>query len=63
MLARPRTPNDNGYVESLFAMVKSAAAYPGVFPSQESAWAYSREFFRWYNEEHLHTRIGMVTPS
>ncbi len=21
------------------------------------------EFFRWYNEEHLHTRIGMVTPS
>ncbi len=63
LLARPRTPNDNAYVESLFATVKSAPAYPGVFPSQESAWAYFREFFRWYNEEHLHTRIGMVTPS
>ncbi len=24
--------------------------------------AYFTEFFRWYNEEHLHTRLGMVTP-
>jgi transposase InsO family protein len=63
LLARSHTPNDNVYVELLFATVKSAPAHPGVFPSLESAWAYFREFFRCYNEEHLHTRIGMVTPS
>lgn len=62
LFARPRTPNDNPYVESLFATVKTAPAYPGVFPTVEAAVAYFTEFFRWYNEEHLHTRLGMVTP-
>lgn len=63
LLARPHTPNDNAHVESLFATVKTAPAYPAVFPTLEEARAYFRRFFHWYNEEHLHTRIGMVTPS
>ena len=58
-----RAISRNEYGVPTFLTVKSAPAYPGVFPSQESAWAYFREFFCWYNEEHLHTRIGMVTPS
>lgn len=62
LFARPRTPNDNPYVESLFATVKTAPAYPDVFPTVETAVAYFTAFFRWYNEEHLHTRLGMVTP-
>jgi putative transposase len=37
LFARPRTPNDNPYVESLFATVKTAPAYPGVFPTVEAA--------------------------
>lgn len=63
LFARPRTPNDNAFVESLFSTVKTAPAYPGVFATLDEAVIYFTEFFRWYNEEHLHTRIGMVTPS
>jgi len=63
LFARPRTPNDNPFVESLFATVKTAPAYPGVFPTLAEARAYFTRFFAWYNDEHLHTRIGMVTPS
>jgi len=63
LFARPRTPNDNAFVESLFATVKTAPAYPGVFATIEEAITYFTRFFAWYNDEHLHTRIGMVTPS
>jgi putative transposase len=63
LFARPRTPNDNPFVESLFSTVKTAPAYPGVFATMEEAEAYFTRFFAWYNNEHLHTRIGMVTPS
>lgn len=63
LFARPRTPNDNAHVESLFATVKTHPTYPAVFPTLDAARAYCQGFFHWYNEEHLHTRIGMVTPS
>ena len=63
LFARPRTPNDNPFIESLFATVKTHPNYPVAFPSLEKAVKYFIEFFRWYNDEHLHTRIGMVTPS
>jgi transposase InsO family protein len=63
LFARPRTPNDNAHTESLFATVKTAPAYPAVCPTLEAARAYFQQFFAWYNGEHLHTRIGMVTPN
>jgi len=63
LFARPRTPNDNPFVESLFSTVKTTPAYPGVFATIEEAIAYFKQFFAWYNHEHLHTRIGMVTPA
>ncbi len=63
LFARPRTPNDNPFIESLFATVKTAPAYPEVFPTEDDARAYFTTFFEWYNNVHLHTRIGLVTPS
>ena len=62
LFARPRTPNDNPYIESLFSTVKTHPTYPEAFPLLEGARAYFEAFFHWYNHEHLHTRIGMVTP-
>ncbi len=63
LFSRPRTPNDNPYVESFFSTVKTAPAYPGWFTSVEDAVSYFERFFAWYNFEHLHTRIGLVTPN
>jgi len=62
LFARPRTPNDNPFIESFFSTVKTAPAYPGYFRTLEEAFEYFKAFFLWYNTVHLHTRIGMVTP-
>jgi putative transposase len=62
LFARPRTPNDNPFVESLFGTVKTAPQYPGCFLDCEEATEYFTCFFSWYNKEHLHSGIDFVTP-
>jgi putative transposase len=62
LFARPRTPNDNPFVESLFSTVKRAPEYPGRFLDREAAVAYFDRFFPWYNREHYHSGIDYVTP-
>jgi transposase InsO family protein len=62
LFARPRTPNDNPFVESLFGTVKTAPQYPGRFLDREEAVEYFDTYFQWYNKEHLHSGIGYVTP-
>lgn len=62
--ARPRTPNDNPFIESLFSTVKSAPEYPGWFPADDitAAKDYFERYFHWYNTCHYHSRIGYVHP-
>jgi transposase InsO family protein len=60
---RPRTPDDNPYVESFFRTTKYHPAYPGRFRNQKEAEAYFEQFFTWYNTEHLHSGICYVTPA
>jgi len=62
LFARPRTPNDNPFVESLFGTVKTAPQYPGCFLDHDEATEYFTCFFSWYNKEHLHSGIDFVTP-
>ncbi len=62
LFARPRTPNDNPFIESLFGTIKRAPQYPGRFLDQEDARQYFSRYIRWYNVEHYHSRIGYVTP-
>ena len=62
VFARPRTPNDNPFVESLFSTVKRAPQYPGRFLDLEQAVGYFKGYFPWYNTEHLHSGIDYVTP-
>ena len=60
--ARPRTPNDNPFVESAFGTVKTAPGYPGHFLDRDHAVRYFESYFHWYNTEHLHSGIDYVTP-
>jgi putative transposase len=62
LFARPRTPNDNPYIESMFGSIKRAPQYPGGFLDRDEAVQYFREYFPWYNKEHLHSGIEYVTP-
>jgi putative transposase len=62
MFARPRTPNDNPFVESLFGAIKRSPLYPGCFLDRKEAVIYFNEYFPWYNKEHLHSGIDFVTP-
>lgn len=62
LFARPRTPNDNPFVESLFGTVKTDHRYPGQFRDLEDSCQYFDPYFQWYNTEHLHSGIDYVTP-
>jgi transposase InsO family protein len=62
LFARPRTPNDNPYIESAFSTVKRAPEYPGRFLDDDQAVAYFNRYFTWYDTEHYHSAIDYVTP-
>jgi transposase InsO family protein len=62
LFARPRTPNDNPFVESAFSTIKTAPGYPVRFLDCEEATKYFDRFFGWYNNEHYHSGIDYVTP-
>ena len=61
---RPRVSNDNPYSESLFRTLKYCPQWPqDGFASLDAARAWVRDFMRWYNNEHRHSRIRFVTPT
>jgi putative transposase len=62
LFARPRTPNDNPFIESLFGTIKRAPQYPGLFLDLDDAIQYFGHYVPWYNFEHYHSRIDYVTP-
>ncbi len=62
LFARPRTPNDNPFIESAFSTVKRAPEYPGRFLDDHEANAYFARYFNWYDTEHYYSGIDYVTP-
>ncbi|ACF47106.1 Integrase catalytic region [Prosthecochloris aestuarii DSM 271] len=60
--SRPRTSNDNSFIESLFKTMKYHVTYPNAFDTLEDARSWMGDFVHWYNTEHLHSSIGYVTP-
>ena len=61
---RPRVSNDNAYSESLFRTLKYCPQWPRVgFADLDAARRWVRDFVRWYNHEHRHSRIRFVTPA
>jgi putative transposase len=61
--SRPYTSSDNPYSESNFKTLKYRPEFPARFDDIEHARAHCRQFFRWYNGEHRHSGIGLMTPA
>jgi putative transposase len=60
--SRPHTSDDNPFSESQFKTLKYRPGFPASFGSIEDARTFCRTFFRWYNHEHHHHGIGLLTP-
>ena len=61
--SRPHVSNDNPYSESQFKTMKYRPDYPDRFGSIQDARAWARPFFHWYNHEHHHSGLGLLTPA
>jgi putative transposase len=60
---RPYTSSDNPYSEAHFKTLKYRPAFPERFESIEHARAFCRGFFDYYNHQHRHSGIGLMTPA
>ena len=60
--SRPNISNDNPYSEAQFKTLKYQPQFPKHFVSLQEARAFCVAFFNWYNHEHYHTGIALLTP-
>jgi len=61
--SRPYTSTDNPYSEAHFKTLKYRPEFPDRFDSIEHAREFCRGFFHYYNDEHRHSGIGLMTPA
>jgi putative transposase len=61
--SRPHVSNDNPFSESQFKTLKYRPDYPERFGCQQDARSWAAEFFDWYNYEHHHSALGLLTPA
>ena len=61
-LSRPQVSDDNPFSEAQFKTLKYHPGFPGRFEDITAAIAFCRSFFPWYNTEHRHAGIAMLTP-
>jgi putative transposase len=60
--SRPHVSDDNPFSESQFKTLKYRPEFPDRFGSIQHARSFCREFFPWYNTEHHHSGLGLLTP-
>jgi putative transposase len=60
--SRPQVSHDNPSSEAQFKTRTDRPNVPERFGSLEDARAFCQPFFDWYNTEHRHSGIGMLTP-
>ena len=60
--SRPHVSDDNPYSEAHFKTLKYRPEFPKRFGSIQDAKQFCRTFFTWYNCEHKHSGIAMLTP-
>ncbi len=61
--SRPHVSNDNPFSEAQFKTLKYRPEFPDRFGSQQDAQAFCTGFFPWYNDEHYHSGLGLLTPA
>lgn len=61
--SRPHVSNDNPFSESQFKTLKYRPDFPSRFESQKQGLDFCRQFFPWYNQEHHHWGLGLLTPA
>jgi putative transposase len=61
--SRPHVSDDNPYSESQFKTLKHHPTFPDRFGCLEDARAFCQRFFGWYNFEHRHSGIALLTPA
>jgi transposase InsO family protein len=61
--SRPHVSNDNPYSEAQFKTLKYRPEFPARFGSIEDARTVCGQLFRWYNGEHYHGGIALLTPA
>jgi putative transposase len=60
--SRPHVSDDNPFSESQFKTLKYRPEFPDRFGSIEDARVFCQRFFPWYNHEHHHSGIALLTP-
>ncbi len=60
--SRPHVSNDNPFSEAQFKTLKYRPDFPERFGSIQDARAFCQVFFAWYNTEHRHGGLGLLTP-
>jgi putative transposase len=60
---RPHTSDDNPFSEAHFKTMKYRPDYPDCFASLAEAQQWARHFFTWYNEQHYHSGLNLLTPA
>ncbi|CUI06883.1 Mobile element protein [Janthinobacterium sp. CG23_2] len=60
--SRPYVSDDNPYSEAQFKTMKYQPGFPARFGSLADARVHCATFFTWYNHQHRHSGIAMMTP-
>lgn len=60
--SRPHVSNDNPFSEAQFKTLKYRPNFPEQFGCLEDTRAFCADFFRWYNDEHHHHGLHLLTP-
>src|SRR5438309_4460445 len=60
--SRPHVSDDNPFSEAHFKTMKYRPEYPDRFGSIQDARRFCQNFFPWYNHQHHHSGLQLLTP-
>ena len=61
--SRPHVSDDNPYSEAHFKTLKYRPDHPDRFADVQHARQWGHSVFTWYNHDHYHSALGLLTPA